>query len=316
VKKKRKRKRSQKYNSDSESCDSDDSSSPLSYTYTNCDSVTLLNESQPLLRRLESDDDESSAPPPFQWLNWRMDPIKTFSDWIIDVVVVQRHRSAAAESASSLSSHRYHVHKNVLVVESQLFQDLFYKHQQPQDPLLVFTATQISLSNEYEANVFPTFLDYMYSPGSIWINQQNAITLLLLSNYFGMKRLNWLTKQFLKRHPFQKPDSTTTNAAKAMRAAKFDSPLRVSPHPPAATKLSSDALSCFCDSPNHLQQRESKIMANRQPVSNASSQASRAMARYYSDADLRMILSKKKQHSSDCILRRNPINETIKNRSF
>jgi BTB/POZ domain len=239
VKKRRKRKRTQKCYSDSERDDSDDSSSPLSYTYTNCDSVTLLSDCprQLLVMRLGSDD-ESSSPPPFQWLNWRMDPIKTFSDWMIDVVV-QRHRYTSADSASSLLLYRYHVHKNVLVLESQLFQHLFYKHQQPQDPLLVFTATQITLSNEYEASVFPTFLDYMYSPGSIWINQQNAVTLLLLSNYFGMRRLNWLAKQFLKRHTMQDSDETR-NDSKAIYEAKFDTPLSVSPQPPATINLGRD----------------------------------------------------------------------------
>jgi BTB/POZ domain len=194
---KKKRKRKTVSNDDS---DSDDSSSPLSYTYTNCDSCSILEDNehqrQQWQYRSPIDDEESSTPPPFQWLNWRMDPIKTFSDWKIDVIIVHRR----SNTTSNIVSRQYHVHKNVLVVESQFFQSLFLQQRHSQKASMLVTTTKITVSNEYEANAFPTFLDYIYSPGSVWITQQNAITMLLLSKYFGMNRLQWLTKRFLKQN--------------------------------------------------------------------------------------------------------------------
>jgi hypothetical protein len=244
--------------------DDDDSTSPLSYTYTNCDSITILQEQEQQFQQQQQqepslmynaqtpttttnidnttihstynddDDDESTigseqSPPMFRWLNWRMDPIKSFSDWTIDVVIapIQRKaltgttttRSSTATSSTKKSTdipphatsiQRYHVHRNVLVVESQLFQSLLYNQQEQCNTntihstsiqsLFNTSTTIVSLNDIYEANVFPTFLDYMYSPGHVWITQQNAITMLLFAKQFGMKRLQWLTKQFLKRN--------------------------------------------------------------------------------------------------------------------
>jgi BTB/POZ domain len=217
--------------------DVDDSISMVSYAYSNCDSNEILKNDEHLQQSRSchsaevttpeeiTSDDESEPQPLLRWLSWRTDPSKTYSDWTIDVIVQNYclpsnqddtgNDRRLGKSSNSISSativpqqqerHRYHVHKNIIVVESQLFQAVL--HGQPSNGTIstniassnTVTTTEIVVSTEYEANVFPTFLDYMYSPGNVWIKQHNASGLLSLAKRFGMKRLQWLTKQFLKQ---------------------------------------------------------------------------------------------------------------------
>lgn len=265
--------------------DDEDSISPLSYTYTNCDSSEILQEMEQQQQLQESmvmyqshstihadddfDEDDSTLgehrqPPVFRWLTWRMDPIKSFSDWTINVYILLRtnRTNPSPPQPPSLSHNdvvmddndendnvmtvtqqqRYHVHKNILVVESQFFQTIL--HQLPSPPPTTTTSTtatmvtataassttDITLLNEYEALVFPTFLDYMYSPGSVWINSHNASTMFLLAKYFGMKRLQWLCRQYLKMDESRKqqqqqllllPNQACASAATSPNVSSF-----------------------------------------------------------------------------------------------
>ena len=282
VEKKVNRKRKLTEDGSGDENDDDDSTSPLSYTYTHCDSSEILQEMEQQQQeslmmyqsqrsvQIDDDDDDSTLgiqrqPPTFRWLTWRMDPIKSFSDWTIDVYIFNRKSTGdgttiAAQpsllptlpqqngvkvldetneledennnyihnnAVSVTQQQRYHVHRNILVVESQFFQTLL--HQRPTttatDSVAVAaspTTTDITLSNELEGQVFPTFLDYMYSPSSVWINAHNVRTMLLMARYFGMKRLQWLCKLFLKIEASQQPaNHTCTTEAISPNVSSF-----------------------------------------------------------------------------------------------
>ena len=327
VKKKenRKRKQSDSYSSDGNTLDDDDdSNSPLQYTYTNCDSSEILQEMEqqqqlesPLMYypsqsnnstvRVDDDCDDDNDdttlgvqrdPPEFRWLTWRMDPYKSFSDWMIDVCIEPRTNGTDASpperpeqpAAQNLKlnhsgdndrdnpgntvtdthphhhhhhqQQRYHVHKNVLVVESQFFQTLF-RLLPPTTGTTVTTAStattvtapfppstnsmELTLSNELEWQIFPTFLDYMYSPGSVWINPSNVSAMLRLAKFFRMRRLQWLCKQFLKleesrRQQTELSQNVYTTAAMSPNVPSFTHGVTNLDHSAQATGTTTEAV--------------------------------------------------------------------------
>ena len=140
---------------------------------------------------VDSDYDSDNEPPPV-FLDWRTDPVRSFSDWRIDVIV---KRSSDVEPVIWGT---YNVHKNVLVVESEYFQNLFDLDRNGGS----FSESKCSTSTielvQQGAESFEALLDYIYRPGEPNLTTENAIALHHFGEYFGMKRLRWLARQFWK----------------------------------------------------------------------------------------------------------------------
>jgi hypothetical protein len=158
---------------------------------------------QPQQHRQESSSDyDSDTEPPPVFLDWRSDHTKNFSDWRIDVVVVpnstngrrDNNRSGGGGGTSILKG-SYHVHRNILVVESEYFQRLFENDRTY--PESENSASTIELVEEGAAS-FEALLDYMYRPGEPNLTSYNAVAMHHFGEYFGMKRLRWLARQFWK----------------------------------------------------------------------------------------------------------------------
>lgn len=148
--------------------------------------------------RQDSNDYDSDTEPPPVFLDWRSDHTKNFSDWQIDVVVVSsttKNRDSNRGSDSILKG-SYHVHRNILVVESEYFQRLF-ENERPYAESKNSTST-IELVEEGAAS-FEALLDYMYRPGEPNLTSYNAVAMHHFGEYFGMKRLRWLARQFWKK---------------------------------------------------------------------------------------------------------------------
>lgn len=144
---------------------------------------------------LESDYDSDVEPPP-AFLDWRTDPEKNFSDWRIDVIVTQ------SASGDSEVKGTYHVHKNVLVVESEYFQSLFASDGKEGRSSSFSEAksetSTIELVDEGAAS-FEALLDYMYRPLEPRLTTENAVVMHYFGEYFGMKRLRWLARRYWKK---------------------------------------------------------------------------------------------------------------------
>ena len=147
--------------------------------------------------RQESSDYDSDTEPPPVFLDWRSDHTKNFSDWRIDVYVSSGNMNSRDQnhSGNSRLSGSYHVHRNILVVESEYFQRLF-ENERPY-PESENSASSIELVEEGAA-AFEAFLDYMYRPGIANLTSYNAVAMHHFGEYFGMKRLRWLVRQFWK----------------------------------------------------------------------------------------------------------------------
>lgn len=151
----------------------------------------------PPQQRQESSDYDSDTEPPPVFLDWRSDHTKNFSDWQIDVVVVSSSTSNrdSNRGGESILKGSYHVHRNILVVESEYFQRLF-ENERPYPESENSTST-IELVEEGAAS-FEALLDYMYRPGEPNLTSYNAVAMHHFGEYFGMKRLRWLARQFWK----------------------------------------------------------------------------------------------------------------------
>lgn len=135
----------------------------------------------------QNESDYDDEPPPV-FLNWRTDPNKTFSDWRIDVFVVSRK-----DTSTSTLSRSYRVHRNILVVESEYFQRLFESTE-----VSTSNATTVELIEEGAAS-FEDLLDYMYRPSESHLTTKNAVAMHHFGEYFGMKRLRYLSRQFWRK---------------------------------------------------------------------------------------------------------------------
>lgn len=122
-------------------------------------------------------------------LDWRTDPDKSLSDWTIEVVSV-----ASSNDETTQSSH-YHVHKSMLILESEYFQSFFgqYPHATTSDEYSP-SATRLEL-HEKAARFFPELLDYMYGK-DLKLTSESATVFHFFGHYFGMRRLRWEAKQF------------------------------------------------------------------------------------------------------------------------
>jgi BTB/POZ domain len=138
------------------------------------------------------DYDSDTEPSPV-FLDWRSERTKSFSDWQIDIVVV---RSGSNRNGEPTVRGSYHVHRNILVVESEYFQRLFSAGR-PYVESENSTST-IELVEEGAAS-FEALLDYMYRPGEPNLTSNNAVAMHHFGEYFGMKRLRWLARHFWKK---------------------------------------------------------------------------------------------------------------------
>lgn len=137
------------------------------------------------------DYDSDDEPPPV-FLDWRTDPVKSFSDWRIDVIVKQNSDVEPVLWGS------YNVHKNVLVVESEYFQSLF-ELERTGSPYSESKSSRSTIELVQQgAESFEALLDYMYRPGEPNLTTDNVVALHHFGEYFGMKRLRWLARQFWK----------------------------------------------------------------------------------------------------------------------
>ena len=161
-------------------------------------SSPLSQQQQQQHHRQESNDYDSDTEPPPAYLNWRSDHTKNFSDWQINVVVVSNTTNTSRDGhrgGHSILKGSYHVHRNILVVESEYFQRLF----ENEHPYLESenSASTIELVEEGAAS-FEALLDYMYRPAEANLTSYNAVAMHHFGEYFGMKRLRWLARQFWK----------------------------------------------------------------------------------------------------------------------
>jgi len=125
-------------------------------------------------------------------LDWRTDPDKSLSDWTIEVAAVVTSND---ETTTQPQSNHYHVHKTMLVLESEYFQSFFgeYPHATTVDEYSP-SATRLEL-HEKAARFFPDLLDYMYGR-ELKLTSDNATVFHFFGHYFGMRRLRWEAKQF------------------------------------------------------------------------------------------------------------------------
>lgn len=123
-------------------------------------------------------------------LSWRSDPTNSFSDWRIEIVVV--------DEGSVVSSSIYHCHSNVLVWGPRksskfvkLFQDRINHGAQSSN-------TQIQLSPS-EAAVFPMLLDFTYCEASLPLSAESICSLYILADEFENELLQAALQTFVER---------------------------------------------------------------------------------------------------------------------
>ena len=166
--------------------------------------------------------DEEPMPEEEHCWKWRGDPDKTHSDWKIEVVVAAGAAATSAEcgggggdneegssngcessSQETLVSveNTYHVHKYVLgygLHRSVYFERLFQTADRYAESKS--RTSRIEL-DPLAAKAFPQLLDFVYSSddNGLAANTENATALHYLGQYFEIRRLRWLARQFWKK---------------------------------------------------------------------------------------------------------------------
>ena len=131
---------------------------------------------------MESDTEEPSLVP--ARLDWRKDPTQSMSDWTIGVF-------NSSTTNTNEEWQYYHVHRNVLVLESAYYRNVFATL--PLDPDAP-SATHLEL-HETAALLIPDLLDYMYGQ-PLTLNSENSTALHFLGDFFGLRRLRNEAKTF------------------------------------------------------------------------------------------------------------------------
>lgn len=175
--------------------------------YMNGDNVVVENERIEDEEVDSSDDDEAE-------LSWRLNPEKSLSDWILQIVT----------KGNNMPVDTYHVHKSVLAVgprRSNFFAQAFRPKSQQQSPRSTVvdddTATSVDqltaagpsftisvdavshtsrlVLEDKAAEAIPVILDYIYT-GNLAICTENACALHYLSQQFEIKALRRQVKDF------------------------------------------------------------------------------------------------------------------------
>ncbi|CAJ1932354.1 unnamed protein product [Cylindrotheca closterium] len=152
---------------------------------------------------------------------WRLDPQISYSDWIIEVTRLTSSDDVffgtKQDIVSRTKKDTYHVHKAFLSCgprKSSYFYGLFHSNRKQQDTYLlldkntttttttttesssIYKTTRISLEHSV-ADVFPLFLDYVYS-GTLVLSIESAVALHYLSDYFGVEPLKHEVFEFVR----------------------------------------------------------------------------------------------------------------------
>jgi len=138
----------------------------------------------------DSDEDPSTGGDKYNRLHWNIDPISSFSDWNIELSVL--------EDGVEIESRTYHVHKSILAVgtrRSEYFAQIFYN-----DNLINDFTSKVHLEKAV-AHVFPALLDYLYFPERPLkvLCRETVVALHYLGNHFGMQQLIRDAKHLLKK---------------------------------------------------------------------------------------------------------------------
>ena len=132
------------------------------------------------------------------YLSWRMDKQTSFSDWKIEIRVLNK-KIQSSEPRIDL----YYVHRNVLGVgdrKSGYFQELFQQRG------LENSVTHLEFS-ERVANTMPMLLDYLYASETFEIKTENAVLLGYLAQCLSVPTLYDEVKTFIRN------DLSLSNAA-------------------------------------------------------------------------------------------------------
>jgi hypothetical protein len=124
-------------------------------------------------------------------LSWKSDPSSSFSDWTIEVVLVD-------EKIDAESSMFYHCHSNVLAWgprKSEYFVTLFQDRMKQVPPS---TLSKIELPMT-EAMVFPMLLDFMYCETSLALSADRACALYVLADRMEVTMLMTAIQFFVEK---------------------------------------------------------------------------------------------------------------------
>jgi hypothetical protein len=129
---------------------------------------------------LSCQDNSSSGEPSI----WRLDPVDSFSDWVIEVL---------SEEDEILST--FHVHKAALAAgsrKSSYFLALFQTKQNFKEQALCKSRFKLK---DTAAKALPAMLDFMYD-AKLNFTIENAVALLHLAGYFGIPTLTDAVSNF------------------------------------------------------------------------------------------------------------------------
>jgi hypothetical protein len=146
------------------------------------------SEEEPAAANKKACYDSDQEPAEEAALCWKMDLVKSFSDWTIEIV---------SKPGGETKVDIYNCHKIILAVGPRC-SDYFARLLQTGDR---FPEGQSNTSRvELEvlaAEAFPVLLDFMYDQNStLAVNSKNASALHYLGQYFGIRRLRWEARQF------------------------------------------------------------------------------------------------------------------------
>ena len=140
--------------------------------------------------------DESDNEPPVAeqvFLDWRLDPTSSHSDWTIEIVTKDEEQKPKVVE--------YHVHKVMLTVgprKSGYFQKIC--RQDAEFHECTTCSSRIELE-KIAADAFPVMLDYLYqqiSQVQFQFETQSATALHFLGQYLDIHALRWDALQFIK----------------------------------------------------------------------------------------------------------------------
>jgi hypothetical protein len=120
----------------------------------------------------------------WQFLAWRLDPQKSFSDWKVEVTRI----NGVKDSREGKIFETYHVHRCFLGAgprQSDYFNGVFQANNLEESQSGV---SRFDLE-ESAADAFPAFLDYIYSFNDVDVTTESAVALRHLGNYFGVSCL-------------------------------------------------------------------------------------------------------------------------------
>jgi hypothetical protein len=153
--------------------------------------VVMDGQEESCYSAVDAMDSDTEPSPPVR-MDWRTDPDKSLSDWTIEVVA-----SISADDETKQST-TYHVHKNILILESEYFQWFFRDSlRATKTDGTIPCATRLEL-HEKAARFFPQLLDFLYGKQANF-SSENATVFHYFGRYFGIRRLRWEAKQFWQK---------------------------------------------------------------------------------------------------------------------